>query len=97
MAQRKISDVGNFLREGARDLPSNATWVWGRARTIVAGARARAATWIAEHSGSREQPLDADNMTKDELMELARTEDISGRSSMTKDQLAAALRKLRRS
>ena len=92
MVQRKISDVGSFLREGARDLPKNATWLWGRARVAAAGVRSRAATWITEHSGTRRTSVDVDNMTKDELMELAREKDVTGRSSMTKDELAAALR-----
>lgn len=94
--QRKISDVGGFLRTGARELPSNAAWVWERARAVVDEARARAATMVASRSRGATY-LDADDMTKDELMDLARKEKVSGRSSMTKAQLAAALRKVRRS
>jgi hypothetical protein len=41
--------------------------------------------------------LDMDGMTKDELMELARRQNLRGRSTMTKAQLAAALRRLRTS
>jgi hypothetical protein len=90
--QPKFAEGGNFLREGARDLPSNATWMWGRARVLGAGARSRAVTWISAHSRTHSRSLDVDDMTKDELMALARKEDVSGRSSMTKDELAAALR-----
>lgn len=92
---RRITDVGEFLRTGARELPSNASWVWERARALGTGARSRVATLVASRGGTTS--LDADDMTKDELMDLARKEKVSGRSSMTKAQLAAALRKVRRS
>jgi hypothetical protein len=91
----RITDVGGFLRTGARELPSNAFWVWERARALGAEARSRMATLAASRGGTTS--LDADDMTKDELMDLARREKVSGRSSMTKAQLAAALRKVRRS
>lgn len=93
--QLRIAEVGDFLRTGARDLPSNAAWVWERARTQGARARSRAASWIASRTDGTAGSLEPDDMTKDELMDLARQENVRGRSSMTKAQLAAALRKVR--
>ena len=100
MVQRRISDLTHLVRTGARDLPSTATRVWGRARELASSSRARAASWIAHRSdrggsGRGEPDLDLKDKTKDELMELAREHDISGRSSMTKAQLVTALRKAR--
>lgn len=40
----------------------------------------------------RQQRSHLDELTKDELYELARESDIEGRSGMTKDELIAALR-----
>jgi DNA end-binding protein Ku len=44
-------------------------------------------------SGSGGDDGDYDDMTKDELLELAKDHDIAGRSKMSKDQLVQALRK----
>jgi hypothetical protein len=93
---RKLSEFGELLRTGARELPSNASWLWGRVGALGTEVRSRAATAVTSR-GHRAKPLDADNMTKDELMDLARKEQVKGRSSMTKAQLAAALRRMRRS
>lgn len=40
----------------------------------------------------RQQRSHLDELTKDELYELARESDVEGRSGMTKDELIAALR-----
>jgi hypothetical protein len=95
MVQRRISDLTQLVRTGARELPSNATRVWGRARELASSTRTRAATWIANRVGREEPDPDLKTMTKDELMALAQEQDISGRSSMTKAQLVTALRKAR--
>lgn len=96
MVQSRLSEVRRLVRTRVSDLPADATRAWGRVRSSVAGGRARAAGWIADRSRGRAEPIDPDSMTKDELMALARQEDVPGRSSMTKAQLAAALRKFRR-
>ena len=44
-------------------------------------------------AGSGSGDADYDDMTKDELLELAKDRDIAGRSKMSKDQLVKALRK----
>ena len=92
MSTNKVSQVGGWLRQEVRGLPDHAVSLWRRTKAAAAGVRSRAATRIAQRS-ARGRLADLDDMTKDELMELARTEDIPGRSSMTKAQLAAALRK----
>ncbi|HEX6148638.1 Rho termination factor N-terminal domain-containing protein [Nocardioides sp.] len=97
MVQHRIAEVGDLLRSGARDLPSNAVRVWDRVRGSAAKARSSAAAWVASRTGRAGPGPDMDGMTKEELMELARQEQLRGRSSMTKAQLAAALRKLRAS
>jgi hypothetical protein len=91
MVKRKVSQVGDVLRQGVRELPENAGWVWSRVRALVVESRSRAATLIARRPVTRAATVDFDNMTKTELMELAREQQITGRSSMTKAQLAAAL------
>ena len=96
MVQSRLSDVRRFVRTRAQDLPADATRAWGRIRSSVAAGQARAAAWIAHRSSDRAEEIDPQSMTKDELMALARKEDVPGRSSMTKAQLAAALRKFRR-
>ena len=96
MVHSRLSDVSQLVRTRMRDLPADATRAWGRVRSSVAAGQARAAAWIANRSGGRAEQIDPDSMTKDELMALARKEDVPGRSSMTKAQLAAALRKFRR-
>ena len=92
MANR-TSRVSSQLRERARGLPQQATRVWEQARALATDARWRAARLIAPRSSAQDPNVDLDGMTKDELMELARKEQVSGRSSMTKAQLAAALRR----
>jgi hypothetical protein len=105
MATKRVAQIGSSLRQRVGELPDHGARAWKRISTVTVGVRARAATWIAPRSGIRGQVADpqdgvgadADAMTKGELMELARKEQIKGRSSMSKAQLAAALRKSRRS
>ena len=92
MSTNKVSQVGDWLRQEVRELPDHAVALWRRTKVAAAGVRSRAAARIAQRSGRR-QAVDAEAMTKEELVELARKEDIAGRSSMTKAQLAEALRK----
>lgn len=97
MVHRKVSEVGTLVREKARGLPDNASRAWGKVNVVAADVRSRAEAWNEDRRARHRQPVDAESMTKEELMDLARKADVSGRSSMTKAQLAAALRKLRRS
>ena len=90
MLRQRASDVVQFLQDGVRDLPRNAEWVAEQARRLAALLRTRAAGLVS--AGARTLPDTFSEMSKAELMELARKEDVSGRSSMTKAQLLAALR-----
>ena len=95
--QQRISGMVDRLPSGARGLPENAARLWQRARAGIAKTRTRAATWVSTQTGRTGLALDMEGMTKDELMELARRQNVRGRSSMTKAQLVAALRGLRTS
>jgi hypothetical protein len=95
--QHRIAGMVDRLPSGARDLPENATRLWQRARARASEAGAKAAGWVGSRTGRTGMALDMDGMTKDELMELARRQNLRGRSTMTKAQLAAALRRLRTS
>jgi len=75
MLKQQAAQTGTFLRQGVRELPGNAAWVWERARALVVVGRSRAAGWIAQRPG-RSVAADTDGMTKNDLMELARKEQI---------------------
>lgn len=95
--QHRITGMVDRLPAGARDLPDHAARLWQRARAGASEARTRATTWVGTRTGRTGLALDMDGMTKDELMELARRQNLRGRSTMTKAQLVAALRRLRTS
>jgi hypothetical protein len=97
MMQHRIAGVVDRLPSGARGVPENAARLWQLARARAAEARIQATTWVGTRTGRPSLALDMDGMTKDELMELARRQNLRGRSTMTKAQLAAALRRLRTS
>ncbi|HEX2026905.1 MAG TPA: Rho termination factor N-terminal domain-containing protein [Nitriliruptorales bacterium] len=50
-------------------------------------------TWRERIEWTEPPPFDRDDITKEELYELAREARIEGRSKMTKDQLRTALRR----
>ncbi len=91
--QDRFTGMVDRLPPGARGLPENAARLWQRARARASEAGTRAAAWVGTRTGRSGMALDMDGMTKDELMELARRQNLRGRSTMTKAQLVAALRR----
>lgn len=95
--QHRITGMADRLPSGARGMPENAARLWQRVRARASDAGTKAAAWVGTRTGRTGMALDMNGMTKDELMELARQQNLRGRSSMTKAQLVAALRRLRTS
>jgi hypothetical protein len=64
--------------------------VIGRTKPAIEAGRARLGRAAPAKRGTNQRPLD--ELTKDELYELAQAEDIEGRSTMSKDALLRALK-----
>ena len=68
-----------------------APWVVGKTRPLVAAGRKQARrARMAAPTRRNDRPLD--ELTKEELYELAQAADIEGRSTMSKDELVRALK-----
>lgn len=82
--RKAAEQVGN-----ARSQVKAATTSVGRAARFVGHAAGDTAASVGD---DQETPVDYERMTLDELKEMARARQISGRSSMNRDELVAALR-----
>lgn len=89
--EEEEADLLPVLAEKAPDAEREELGERFAAQTGVADA-SRASEPLAGESGSGSSGSDTVDLTKDELYEKAKEQDVAGRSSMTKDELAKAVK-----